>query len=812
MKRTLLLSAAVLAAGFALAAEVPVKVFRYSGPYVLQKPVMVDSIDFAGKRFDASTLLKTPVDISRAAEGKAFSGAVAPSAKADYALHLLYFSVTNANFTKAKVKVSGLKNYQLYVDNRESKPSEELQLTPATHAFVLKYLTERGRADSLSVSLSAADTALTVGSSRSRRLTLADICEGTRLRGVSLSHDGRYLLATYYTVDHAGKTTWRRKLTDLQTRRTVLETSENISLMPSTNRYYAARNGQLVATDIATGAETVLTERLPKGSFVVSPTEDYLIVTQQNEGPKEQKDVFEVVSPDDRQPGWRDRPSLFRFDLHTGLLQPLTFGYRGASLLDISTDGRYLLIMTSRSRLMQRPTTLFSILRLDLATMQATPVITDDGFLASARFSPNGNQLVVMGSPESLGGIGKNVPDGRIPSMYDYQLFTIDADGRHARPLTRHFKPGIMDYEWSNADGNIYFTAYDRDYIHLYKVNPGNGKITQLPTPEDEVNGLALAGKAPTMAWYGDGASNSDRLYTLNTRTGKSVLQDDLSLPRLRNIELGTCQAWSFVATRGDTISGRYYLPPHFDASRKYPLIVYYYGGCSPTSRNFAGNYPPHLYAAQGYVVYVINPSGAVGFGQEFSSRHVNTAGKGVADDIIEGTRKFAAQHSYIDSLKIGCIGASYGGFMTQYLQTQTDLFAAAVSHAGISDHTSYWGEGYWGYSYSEVSMAGSYPWADRELYVDQSPLFHADKIHTPLLFLHGNADTNVPIGESIQMYTALKLLGRPTAFVVVDGQNHHILDYNKRIKWQNTIFAWFQKYLKGDASWWDSLYPPKHL
>ena len=149
---------------------------------------------------------------------------------------------------------------------------------------------------------------------------------------------------------------------------------------------------------------------------------------------------------------------------------------------------------------------------------------------------------------------------------------------------------------------------------------------------------------------------------------------------------------------------------------------------------------------------------------------------------------------------------------MTQYLQTQTDLFAAAVSHAGISDHTSYWGEGYWGYSYSEVSMAGRYPWADRELYVDQSPLFHADKIHTPLLFLHGNADTNVPIGESIQMYTALKLLGRPTAFVVVDGQNHHIVDYNKRQKWQNTIFAWFQKYLKGDASWWDSLYPPKHL
>ena len=160
----------------------------------------------------------------------------------------------------------------------------------------------------------------------------------------------------------------------------------------------------------------------------------------------------------------------------------------------------------------------------------------------------------------------------------------------------------------------------------------------------------------------------------------------------------------------------------------------------------------------RGYVVYVINPSGAAGFGQEFASRHVNTAGQGVANDIIEGTRKFAETHPYVDAKKIGCIGASYGGFMTQYLQTQTDLFAAAVSHAGISDHTSYWGEGYWGYSYSEVSMANSYPWKDKKLYVEQSPLYNADKIHTPILFLHGTADTNVPVGESIQMLSLIHI------------------------------------------------------
>ncbi len=104
--------------------------------------------------------------------------------------------------------------------------------------------------------------------------------------------------------------------------------------------------------------------------------------------------------------------------------------------------------------------------------------------------------------------------------------------------------------------------------------------------------------------------------------------------------------------------------------------------------------------------------------------------------------------------------------------------------------------------------MGDAYPWSDAELYVKQSPLYNADKIHTPLLFLHGDKDMNVPVGESIQMFTALKLLNRPTAFVAVADQDHHITDYQKRIRWQDTIFAWFAKYLKGEPQWWEAMYP----
>ena len=313
------------------------------------------------------------------------------------------------------------------------------------------------------------------------------------------------------------------------------------------------------------------------------------------------------------------------------------------------------------------------------------------------------------------------------------------------------------------------------------------------------------------MVFYGASTCTTDRMYSLSLdRKQKLTLLDDLNKERMDNIRLGTCHSLSFTCSRGYEVTGFYYLPADFDKTKTYPVIVDYYGGCSPTVRRFGGgsHYPAHYWNSLGYIVLIVNPSGAAGFGQEWAARHVNTAGEGVAEDIIEATEWFADNNPWVNKEKIGCVSASYGGFMTQTLLSKTDLFACGISHAGISSHTSYWGEGYWGHSYSEVSMADSYPWNRKDLYVERSPLYNADKIKRPILFTHGTADTNVPIGESIQMYTAMKILGVPTAFVMVDGENHGIMDYTKRKKWINTMVAWFSRWLKDDDSWWNAMYP----
>ena len=144
---------------------------------------------------------------------------------------------------------------------------------------------------------------------------------------------------------------------------------------------------------------------------------------------------------------------------------------------------------------------------------------------------------------------------------------------------------------------------------------------------------------------------------------------------------------------------------------------------------------------------------------------------------------------------------------MTEYLQTLSDIFAFSFSHGCISNVTSYWGEGFWGYSYNSVAAAKHYPWTDPKLFTEQGSLFNADKIHTPLLLLHGTQDTNVPIGESIQIFNALRVLGRDVEFITVEDENHVISNFDRKLLWHETIMAWFAKYLQDDPRWWNDLY-----
>lgn len=826
MKRNMLLLAAICSCCNLFAEEVIVKQFRHAGPYEVKKPFLNDSLDVNSKKFTEKELLKTAIPFSNVRQSTQILEAnvdgegLLPASSLPYQIGLASFYLNSDRYVKGNLQVKGPETYEVYINNEKQTPADgkiALTLEPHRYEVVIKYLAGKDKAGSLKVTFDTeAEATVTATTDPEKRYTISEVFDGTRFRSVSLSPNGKYLLTSYQTTFPGGETASNQQVTDKANGQVLVESStNNYNWMPQSNRLYYTRKGlqgkELVSIDPVTKTETILSANLPDGWFVFAPTEDYLIFMVSEEGPKKDKDMEEIIVPDDRQPGWRNRFFLHKYDLATGLFERLTYGHNSTAINDISKDGRYLLFTSRERTLTQRPFSTTTLYRMDLQTMQ-TEEILKDPFIGSASFSPDGTQLAIEGSGEAFGGIGLNIAPGQTSNTADGQLFIYDLAGKQVTPVSKDFDPSIQSVIWNNHDKQIYLQGEDKDCVRLYVLNPSNGKINPVPLKEDILSDFTIATSAPELVYFGESASNSQRLYSVNLKKNTTVCLKDLSETILKDVTLGEVHDWNFRAAAGDTIYGRYYLPPHFDPNKKYPLIVNYYGGTSPTERSLENRYPSHAYAALGYIVYIIQPSGATGFGQEFSARHVNAWGKRTGDEIIEGTKKFCAEHSFVDAKKIGCIGASYGGFMTQYLQTKTDLFAAAISHAGISDITSYWGEGYWGYSYSSLATANSYPWNARDIYVEQSPLFHADKINTPILFLHGSVDTNVPVGESIQMFTALKLLGKETAFIQVVGQNHQIFDYKKRAEWNNTIYAWFAKWLKEQPEWWEALYPQKSL
>ena len=811
MKSPFLLCALLaLSASMQAQHKTEIKEFNLAGPYRVTAPLSMDTVNVAGKAYDPASQLEA---VSLTAEASTtFSGQVLPRVEGERSVGVLSFYINNRDFLKGKLEVKGPKHYKLYVDGQESQG--DLKLAPNHHTLAIRYLTEPKDTDSIRVVLDAPQ-AVDYTLDKAHPLMVNDLTDGRWVRSISLSPDGKYTVLSCQTVEPDGKSHWDYELRDTKSGRLLRKLDYAWGWMPRTSAFLqeVTEGGKrnLYKIEPLTGVRELLTANVPEGHITLAPTEDYLILSRTEEGPKEDADIYEIVEMDDRQPGFRTRRYLARYDMASGLTQRLTFGSQSAWLMDISADGRKLLLGSSRSRLTKRPTTVTDVVVMDAQTLQTDTLLQAAEFLGEGHFSPDASQVLFTGNPEAFDRIGCVLPPEVTPSMTEYELYLFDIATGQVKPLTRDFDPSVSSLQWSLADGKVYFTAEDRDYVRLFSLDTRTGNIRTLPTSGEYVYRLSLATQSPVVAYLAESVMQPSSAYVMTLKKEKELQLFD-GLTTLGDARIGQCTDWNFLSSRGDTVYGRCYLPADFDPAKKYPLIVYYYGGCSPVSRNFGLAYSGHYWNSLGYVAYILQPSGATGFGQEWASRHVNTAGVGPAEDIIEGTRRFCQEHPFVDSTKIGCMGASYGGFMTMYLQTRTDLFAAAISHAGIANHTSYWGQGYWGYNYSEVSMANSYPWSHRELYVDRSPLFNADKIHTPLLLLHGDVDTNVPPIESLQMFTALKLLGREVALVQVKGQDHHIQDYTKRQKWLATQMAWFQRWLKGDSSWWDALYPKKNL
>lgn len=295
--------------------------------------------------------------------------------------------------------------------------------------------------------------------------------------------------------------------------------------------------------------------------------------------------------------------------------------------------------------------------------------------------------------------------------------------------------------------------------------------------------------------------STSPDVYVVKGKDFKGAVKVSDANPQMKDYSWGTAQLESWYAYNGDPTEGVLYVPEDFDPSKKYPmLVVFYETQTEELYRHYTMepswswvNYP--FYVSRGYVVLVPDVKYFAGL-----------PGESAYNYICSGVEEMCRKYPWIDKERIGIDGQSWGGYQTAFLVTRTDMFACAGSGAPVSNMTSAYGGIRWGTGDSRQaqyengqSRIGRNLWEAPELYIANSPIFHADRVHTPLLIMHNDADGAVPWYQGIEYFMALRRLGRPVWMLQYNGEAHNIRARKNRKDITRRLQQFFDHYLKGD-------------
>jgi dipeptidyl aminopeptidase/acylaminoacyl peptidase len=238
--------------------------------------------------------------------------------------------------------------------------------------------------------------------------------------------------------------------------------------------------------------------------------------------------------------------------------------------------------------------------------------------------------------------------------------------------------------------------------------------------------------------------------------------------------------------------------PPGFEEGKKYPLIFLIHGGPQGAWDDiFHWRWNYQMFAAPGYVVAAVNPRGSTGFGQKFTDEISGDWGGKVFEDLMKGLDYVLSQYTFIDADRVAAAGASYGGYMINWIEGHNDdgKFKCLVNHDGTYNLVSMYGETeeLW---FPEWDLGGT-PWDNPEGYARFSPHTYAKNFKTPMLIIHGELDFRLPVSEGLQAFTALKRQGVPARFLYFPDEGHWVQKPQNAELWWKTVHEWIAEWLK---------------
>ncbi len=448
-----------------------------------------------------------------------------------------------------------------------------------------------------------------------------------------------------------------------------------------------------------------------------------------------------------------------------------------------------------------------------------------DLFVIDARAGAKERRLttttVEEGGPPSWSPDGKSIAylvgDDLKYSAYDQnRLAVMSAAGGTARTLTDALDRPVRSPRWT-ADGSILFTVTDDRSEHVAKIPAAGGKVERLIAGKRVINSFSVAAggaglppsprlrrTAEALAEAGQAGQDSALAVIASTPTeipeihalesGKLRQLSHQNDDWIKNVMLGTTEEFSSTSNDGTEVHGLIVKPAAFIAGRKYPALLRIHGGPNGQDAN-AFNFEREIFAASGYVVVAVNYRGSNGRGSAYQKTIFADWGNKEVVDLL-GAMDYVQKLDYVDASRLGIGGWSYGGILTNYTIATDGRFKAAISGAGSSNQISMYGTDMYINQYENELGP---PWKSEDLWVKLSyPFFHADRIHTPTLFMGGEKDFNVPLLGSEQMYQALRSLGVDAQLVIYPNQFHGITIPSYKKDRLDRYVAWYDKHLKG--------------
>jgi dipeptidyl aminopeptidase/acylaminoacyl peptidase len=481
---------------------------------------------------------------------------------------------------------------------------------------------------------------------------------------------------------------------------------------------------------------------------------------------------------------------LFSMNLETGKINDLTPGERwvpfgpfdGAEQYSISPDSK---AVAYSKRTGDQPAfdTNDDIYLVPIDGGESRQITSSKGSDKTPDFSPDGKYIsyVRMKRP------------GFEADRQELVLYSLDKNDYI--DLTPEYDGDVLSYLWTEDSKTIYFTSESRARRGLYKVNINDKKVENFYNA-GKVAEIALTPDQESLIYTWQDARQMYEIYRFDIDDTNPVQLTKMNAEVLGELEMNPVEDIDFRGAGGDMVHALMLKPPFFNESKKYPLILIIHGGPqNSTMDDFHLRWNLQLFASRGYVVLGINFHGSSGYGQKFKDGVTYDWGGLPFRDIMIGLDYVLLKYNFIDRERIAAAGASYGGYMVNWIAGHTDRFKCLVSHSGVYNFSSMYGatEELW---FPEYEYKGT-PWTNPSYYRKDSPDTYVKRFTTPTLIIHGQQDFRVPVTQSMEFFTALQKMGVESKFIYFPDECHFVLKPNNARFWYNSVLDWIDTHTK---------------